>query len=83
MLVVMKRLEPEENMDRWYLVTIQATLFAPVAVVTAWGSNQTAYQQMRASPAGSVAEATSMADEIVRAKLKRGYAIVIDDRPAI
>lgn len=76
MLAIMKRIEPEENMDRWYLVTVQATLFDPVAVITAWGSRETTYQQMRISPAGSEEEALDLAARIVGQKLRRGYMLM-------
>lgn len=76
MLAIMKRIEPEENMDRWYLVTVQATLFDPVAVITAWGSRETTYQQMRIFPARSKEEALQLAVRIVGQKLRRGYMLV-------
>lgn len=76
MFVIMKRIDPEENMDRWYLVTVQATLFDPVAVITAWGGRATTYQQMRIFPAGSEEEALDLAARIVGQKLRRGYMLV-------
>jgi len=33
MLTVLRRIDPDENMDRYYIVTIQATLFDPMAVI--------------------------------------------------
>ena len=45
MLTVLRRIDPDENMDRWYLVMIQATLFDPIAVVCQFGSRHTAWQQ--------------------------------------
>jgi predicted DNA-binding WGR domain protein len=76
MLAVMKRVEPEENMDRWYMVAVQATLFEPVAVVCAWGSRETTYQQLRIFPAENEREAQALATNIVAQKLKRGYVMV-------
>jgi predicted DNA-binding WGR domain protein len=76
MLAIMKRIEPEENMDRWYLVAVQATLFDPVAVITAWGSRETTYQQMRIFPTGSEEEALDLAARIVGQKLRLGYILI-------
>lgn len=76
MFAIMKRVEPEERMDRWYLVTVQATLFEPVAVVVAWGSRETTYQQLRVLPAESEEEARALAESIVMQKLKRGYMLI-------
>jgi predicted DNA-binding WGR domain protein len=33
MLNILRRIDTDENTDRWYLVAIQATLLDPVAVV--------------------------------------------------
>jgi hypothetical protein len=42
MAALLKRFEPEENVNRWYLVHVQPTLFEPIAVICAWGSWETA-----------------------------------------
>jgi len=41
---LLKRIDREEHVNRWYFVTVQATLLDPVAVVTAWGSRENEYQ---------------------------------------
>lgn len=74
----MKRVDPEANMDRWYMVFVQASLFDPVAVVCAWGSRRTAYYQLRVRPAGSTEEALVTAKKIVQQKVKRGYRAVTE-----
>ncbi|MBP7042327.1 MAG: WGR domain-containing protein [Chloroflexi bacterium] len=73
---LLKRIDREEHINRWYFVTVQATLLDTVAVVTAWGSRENEYQQIRALPMASWAEAEILAEQIVRAKLKRGYQFV-------
>lgn len=73
MLVVLRRVEPDEKMDRWYLVTVQRTLLDPVAVVCQYGSRHTSWQQTRVLPAASREEAEALAGKIVAAKLRRGY----------
>lgn len=67
------RVDPERRMDRWYSVTVQPTLLDPVAVVCAWGSRRSRYQQLRALPAASLEEACAAAERIVRGKVRRGY----------
>ena len=75
MFTVLARVDPEEDMNRWYLVTVQRTLLEPIAVVCAWGSRQTTWQQVRVIPARSWEEAEAMAVKIVRDKCKRGYVV--------
>jgi predicted DNA-binding WGR domain protein len=75
MLTFLKRVDPEEHMDRWYMVFVQATLFEPVAVICAWGNRRNSYQQLRVLPAQSEGEAFTLAQKIVEQKLARGYAI--------
>jgi len=76
MMTFLKRVDPEANMDRWYMVFVQASLFDPVAVIYAWGSRRTSYYQMRVRPAKSTADALAIADKIVKQKVNRGYEIV-------
>jgi predicted DNA-binding WGR domain protein len=76
MLTFLKRVDPEEHMDRWYMVFVQATLFEPVAVICAWGNRRNSYQQLRVLPAHSEGEALTIAQKIVEQKLARGYALV-------
>ena len=76
MLTFLKRVDPEEHMDRWYMVFVQATLFEPVAVICAWGNRRNSYQQLRVLPAHSEDEAFTVAQKIVEQKLARGYALV-------
>ena len=76
MVTFLKRVDPEEHMDRWYMVFVQATLFEPVAVICAWGNRRNSYQKLRVLPAASREEALETAQDIVKQKLKRGYEIV-------
>ena len=78
MFTVMVRVEPEEAVDRWYLVAVQATLFDPQALVTAWGSRQNAWQQLRVAPTSSRERALQLADKIVAQKVRRGYRILVE-----
>jgi len=78
MMPFMNRVDPEEDMDRWYMVFVQATLLDSVAVVCAWGSRRTAYHQLRVRPASSTEEALTTAKKIVQQKVKRGYQAVTE-----
>jgi predicted DNA-binding WGR domain protein len=83
MLIVLKRVVPEENMDRWYMVTVQATLLHPLAVICAYGSRHTAWQQMRIFPADSWQQAVDRANDVVAQKRKRGYEVVLVSEPLV
>jgi predicted DNA-binding WGR domain protein len=67
------RIDPDKHMDRRYSVAVQPTLLDPVAVVCVWGSRRGHYQRLRLLPAALVAEAESLAEQIVQAKIRRGY----------
>ena len=75
MMSMLTRIEPEKNMNRWYFVGIQPTLFEPWAVICAWGNRRTRYARMRSLPAESLEVAEEMADSIVAKKVRRGYLI--------
>jgi predicted DNA-binding WGR domain protein len=76
MFTYLKKVDPEEHMDRWYMVFVQASLFDPDAVICAWGNRRNSYQQLRVLPAASREEALQTAQGIVKQKLGRGYEIV-------
>ena len=76
MFTFLKRVDPEENMDRWYMVFVQASLLDPVAVICAWGNRRNSYQQLRVLPAASWEEALETAQHMVKQKLARGYELV-------
>ena len=75
MMSMLTRIEPENNMDRWYFVGIQPTLFEPWAVTCAWGNRRTRYARMRSLPAESLEAAEEIADAIVARKVRRGYSV--------
>ena len=76
MFTFLKRVDPEENMDRWYMVFVQSSLLDPNAVICAWGNRRNSYQQLRILPAASREEALETARDMVKKKLARGYEIV-------
>jgi len=78
MAVLLKRFDPEEHINRWYSVHVQPTLLDPVAVICAWGSWETNWQQTRVLPVVSFEEAEALAGKIVTAKIKRGYQRIVE-----
>jgi len=76
MFTFLKRVDPDNNMDRWYMVFVQASLLDPVAVICAWGNRRNSYQQLRVLPAASWEEALQAAQGIVKQKLGRGYEVI-------
>ena len=83
MLVLLTRVDPEEHMDRWYMVTVQPTLFEPLAVICSWGNRQNDYQRVHIIPAASPAQALALAEKIVVAKQRRGYRVVLEHPPTL
>jgi len=74
-MTLLSRIDPLENLNRWYLVSVQATLFYPCAVIIAWGRRDNGFQQWRAIPADTPVQAQELAYKIVKKKLQRGYHI--------
>jgi len=74
-VILLSRKCVEENLNRWYLVSIQATLFFPCAVVVAWGRRDNNFQQWRAIPVDTLDHAQELANKIVKKKLQRGYQV--------
>lgn len=69
------RIDPTQNMDRWYFVNAQATLFDGHAVICGWGRRGTAQARWKIYPVETQAQANELAQQIMAAKIKRGYCI--------
>jgi len=67
------RVDLEKHMDRRYTVSVQATLLDLVAVVCVWGSRRSSYQRLQVHDVATLEEAQTLAEKIVRAKIRRGY----------
>jgi len=76
MIIVLIRHDPANNVNRWYAVGIQPTLFCQHAVLCGWGRRGSAYARWRILPAENHALAGEMANSIVAAKMKKGYQVV-------
>ena len=74
-MIVLIRHDPARNVNRWYAVGVQPTLFCQHAVLCGWGRRGSAYARWRILPAVNSTQAGEMAEAIVAAKKKRGYQI--------
>ncbi len=72
-MILLVRVDPEKNANRWYAVAVQSTLLDGCAVVCLWGSRRTGYQRQRVISMPSEQEAKALAEQIVARKLRRGY----------
>jgi predicted DNA-binding WGR domain protein len=76
MIFVLHRIDPDENMQRYYIVTVQKSLFGEMSVVTMWGSLETGAQQRQVFSAETFPLAVEKAEKIVETKIGRGYWLV-------
>lgn len=74
-MILLNRIDPDENMNRWYLVAVQPTLFHAFSVITAWGRRDNDFQNWRAIPLETQEQANQLACRIVARKIKKGYHI--------
>jgi predicted DNA-binding WGR domain protein len=72
----LKRIDPEEDVNRWYAVGVQPGLLDGASLIRFWGSRETFYQQMSLEPFPSNFDARAAADRLIRIKLRRGYRFV-------
>ena len=77
-MIILTRHDPAENVNRWYAVGIQPTLFCQHAVLCGWGRWGSAYARWRILPAENRAQAGEMAEAILATKMKKGYQITGD-----
>ena len=75
MMIVLIRYDPTENINRWYAVGVQPTLFCQHAVLCGWGRRGSAYARWRILPARELVQANEMAKAILAAKMKKGYKV--------
>ena len=74
-MIVLIRHDPAENVNRWYAVGVQSTLFCKHAVLCGWGRRGSTYARWRILPAENRTQAGEMARLIVAAKMKIGYQV--------
>lgn len=78
MHVLLRKIDPDQGMTHWYMITVQATLLEPLAVVCAYGSWETPWQQLRVLPVSSSTEAQDLADTILDRKLNQGSQVMYE-----
>ncbi len=76
-MILLKRVDAERHMDRWYLVAASRDLFGP-ALICGWGNRRTMFQHLRATSTPDERQAQVLADKLVARQLRRGYLIVED-----
>jgi predicted DNA-binding WGR domain protein len=74
-MIVLIRHDPAENVNRWYAIGVQPTLFCQYAVLCGWGRRGSSYARWRILPAENHAQASEMAKAILAAKKKKGYQV--------
>lgn len=73
--LVLRKIRPEENMFRFYRMSIVPSLFGDCSLVREWGRIGTAGMS-RIDLYDREADALAALDVLRRAKLRRGYCIV-------
>lgn len=74
-MIVLIRYDPANNINRWYAVGVQPTLFCEHAVLCGWGRRGSAYARWRILPARDLVQANEMAEAIMAGKKKKGYKV--------
>jgi len=74
-MIVLIRHDPAKNVNRWYAVGVQPTLFCKHAVLCGWGRRGSAYARWSILPASDRTQAVQMAKAILAAKMKKGYQV--------
>jgi len=75
MSIDMKRVDPEQNMDRFYFVELTQDMFGDHGVHRQWGRRGTNGRH-RFDWYASASEAESAVSKLVREKLARGYLLM-------
>ncbi len=75
-MIVLIRYDPANNINRWYAVGVQPTLFCEHAVLCGWGRRGSDYARWRILPAKDYRLANEMAKSILVAKKKKGYRVL-------
>lgn len=70
--VHLRRIDPSQNMRRFYIVAIQPTLFGGASVIRNWGRIGTSGQSMMKTFDSEDSAATASM-KLQRAKRRRGY----------
>ncbi len=73
--VLLHRINVQKNEARFYLVSVGPSLLDSHAVMRTWGRIG-GHQRSMVSPCASAEEAQTLADRLVRRRVRRGYWVV-------
>ena len=76
-MILLKRVDAERHVDRWYLIAVGRDLFGP-ALICGWGNRRTKFQHLRATSIADEQQALALVNKLVARRLRRGYAVVDD-----
>ncbi|RUV46442.1 WGR domain-containing protein [Mesorhizobium sp. M5C.F.Ca.IN.020.29.1.1] len=68
----LRRIDPTQNMRRFYVLAIQPTLFGGASVIRNWGRIGTSGQSMMQT-FDRIEEADNTFERLERSKLRKGY----------
>jgi predicted DNA-binding WGR domain protein len=74
--LLLERVNPEKNENRFYYLAWQPSLFADGAIVRSYGRKNGQRRTLTPLPYSSLAEAWTLIRTIVRRRLRNGYKIV-------
>lgn len=74
MYLRLQKIDHAENTWRWYVLSVQRTLFGEWAVIREWGRIGNAGGQRQASYFATLPDALAACDACRAQKTKRGYA---------
>lgn len=80
--ITLERIDPAQNMSRFYKIDVQPTLFGEWAVIKEWGRIGRG-GTVRSLLYGTSAEAEAACHKQCRAKERRGYCRFIDRRSTV
>ena len=71
--VMLRRIDPEHGMARYYSLMVERDLFGTVRLVRHWGRIGTMHERKLAQDFPSEAEAVEALERLAAAKRRRGY----------
>lgn len=74
-MLMLERIEPERNMHRYYVLSLEPTLFGNTALRREWGRHGTKGGQTRLDLHEQPRDAREALEVWLKRKLKRGYSL--------
>lgn len=73
--ILFERVNPTRNEARYYYLSLQPTLFHPLAVVRLYGRKNETQRQVPPTPVNDLADAWPLIRRVIRTRLRHGYKI--------